>query len=218
MKFNNYCSGSLCWPLFWYPNLEQEPRQWRDSASWTCLTHVWWYFPAVEKHLRKVMQCNLIIHFTACCQLTWLNRTNIAFTEQTLGVHWFLNALHIKDVMSEMLRKLFLHRLLLERRRHLFWCKSATHTKTAKENCSLHDQKGWRAEWIKGSAVSKRKQGWLSLQLGKTQTRSICAYVRPVQLLYIGRNRSCLRSQVNPFLPLQTAYGKGGLHPALLVQ
>lgn len=26
-RFNNYCSGSLCWPLFWYPNLEQEPWQ-----------------------------------------------------------------------------------------------------------------------------------------------------------------------------------------------
>lgn len=53
------------------------------------------------------MQCDLIIHFAACCQLTWLNRANIAVTEQTLGVHWFLNALLIKDVISEMLRKFF---------------------------------------------------------------------------------------------------------------
>lgn len=120
IQFNNYCSGRLCWPLFWYPNLEQESWQWTESASWTCLTHVWWYFPAVKKYLRQVMQCDLIIHFAACCQLTWLNRTNIAVTEQTLGVHWFLNALYIKDVISGMLRKPFLHRLLLERRRHLF--------------------------------------------------------------------------------------------------
>lgn len=49
-----------------------------------------------------------------------------------------------------------------------FFFKSATHTKTAKENHSLHDKKGHRAGWIKGSAVSKRKEGWLSLQLGKT--------------------------------------------------
>lgn len=55
---------------------------------------------------------------------------------------------------------------------------------------------------------------------GKNITRDmiyLCLCETFLQLLYIEGNRSCLRSQVNPFLPVQTAYGKGGLHSALLV-